>query len=166
MSRQYTGRIGIGDGWYLVFDRPFVDDPVVGDDVLTFSNSDLLVLPTVVPIPDHVTDAWIADFNAGAAARAVANGGADVDLGPIQGQGWTGSLAAQSLPDAGETALRAYLAAPRATLHLTVRFRDPANEARARALIAAVQHDAAGAAEMNRAIRAAEQADDRPDRGA
>ncbi|HET8590118.1 MAG TPA: hypothetical protein VFM01_10840 [Nakamurella sp.] len=159
MSRQYTGRIGIGDGWYLVFDRPFVDDPVVGDDVLTFSNADLLVLPTVVPIPDHVTDAWVADWNAGAAARAVADGGADADLGPIQGQGWTGSLAAQSLPEGGETALRAYLGAPRATLHLTVRYRDPANEAAARALIAAVQHDAAGAAEMNRLIHRAAEGD-------
>src|SRR5699024_9582456 len=135
-------------GWYLVFEEPFVDTPVVGDDVLTFSNPRLLVLPTVVPVPGHITDQWVADWNAAAAARAVESGSADTEFGPITGSGWTGSLAGQHLADTGEWALRGYLAAPRATLHLTVRYADVADAAAARDLIQAVEHDAAGAEEM------------------
>lgn len=161
MSREFRGRIGVGDGWYLIFDEPFVDDPVVGDDVLTFSNTRFLVLPAVVPVPPHVTDRWLADYNAAAAARAVESGHADTDLGPISGVGWTGSLAAQRLWDTDEWALRAFLAAPHATLHLTVQYRDPAAADGARALVAAVEHDAAMAPLMNSALREAAEADRR-----
>ena len=149
---EFIGRIGLGDGWTLVLDEPFVDDPVVGEHVLTFSNSQLLVLPTVLPVADDVSDEWVADWNVAASAKAVADGVADRDLGPIAGSGWSGSLADAALEES-ERKLMAFLAGPRACLHLTVRFMDPAAEPAARALISSVVHNAGGAAEMNRVLR-------------
>lgn len=157
MTQQFQGRIGIGDGWLLVFEEPFLDTPIVGDDVLTFSNETLLVLPKVIPVPPHITDEWLRDWNRSAASKAVEQGNASEDLGAIAGSGWAGSLALQQLPDGGEWKMMAFMAAQRANLHLTVRFRDRArDQVAARKLIESVVHDAAGAEQMNRQLRDAE----------
>lgn len=156
--QEYQGRIGIGDGWLLVFAEPFVDEPVI-DDELTFSNENLLLLPKLIPVQPGTSDQWLLDWNRSAAAKAVVAGPDVEDLGAIDGAGWSGSLARQQLTDTGEWQLMSFLAAPRACLHFTVRFRDRGYEAAARHLIESVEHDAAGANEMNRVLRQAREAE-------
>jgi len=153
---EVVGEVGVGNGWKLVFDEPMLVDAVEGFDELNFSNADLFVLPNVVPVEPDITDEWLRDWHHQASATAVEKGAATQDLGRIDGDGWSGSMSYGTLDDGAEHILVGYLAGSQAILHLTVRFRDPPLIGTARRLIGAVRHDAAGAADMDRALAVAE----------
>ena len=158
---QVDDWVGLRNGWKLHFDEPMLVDAVEGFDELNFSNQDLFVLPNVVPVQAGITDEWLLDYQRSAAAKAVEMGVADKDLGLIEGDGWSGSLAYGVLDDGAEAKLVGYLGAPQAILHLTVRFRDPDKIGMARRFIGAVRHDVAQAAEVDQALDIAKDVFDR-----
>lgn len=154
---EFVGRVGIGNGWTMVFEEPVLAGAVEGLAELNFSNADMLVLPNVIPVQDGITDEWLRDWNLAASAKAVDSGLATRDLGRIDGTGWVGSLAYGVMKDSGESKLLGYLAGAGAVLHITVRFFDPGVVAAARRLIGAVEHDPATAAQMADALELAKQ---------
>lgn len=164
-AQEFVGRVGIGDGWTMVFREPVLAGALEGVSELNFSNADMLVLPNVVPVQDGITDEWLRNWNLAASAKAIESGLATEDLGRIDGIGWTGSLCYGPLEGGQEAKLVGYLAGVHAVLHVTVRFRDPRVIGAARRLIGEVEHDPAKAAEMQQALDLAKQVFQWPEAG-
>lgn len=139
---ELRGDIGVGEGWWLVLTEPYSD--LTDDGELVFANGDRLVLPRVIEIVDDASPERIRPAATAAGRLTPGRSRAVVELGPIAGEGWVGSLAREYLSPAGsdgEQQLVAAMGALDTFLLLTVRYPDASGEQAARELIRATYHE-------------------------